>query len=74
MLAYLAAAGRRKFTLCLCYLGCCTMLDYIAITGAGSIDLSSMAGLASLNTGLATGLGVIVWGNIQEHRAKNGNQ
>jgi hypothetical protein len=72
MLDYLTRGGRRKFSLGVIYLGCCAALSAYGIHEAEPLDLGNMAGLAALNTSLATGLGVIVWGNAQEHRAKNG--
>ena len=63
--------GGRKFFLGLVYLGCCVLLDFTAIRTAGAtMSLGEMSGLAALNASLATGLGVVVWGNVQA--AKNG--
>jgi len=61
------AEGQRKFLMCMAYLGCCTVLDFKAMDA--SMD---WAGLASLNASLATGLGVIVWGNVKSHQSSNG--
>ena len=65
--------GQRKFWMCMAYLGCCAALDMTAIVSAGdTLSLAEMGGLASLNASLATGLGVIVWGNVESHRANGG--
>ena len=65
--------GQRKFWMCMAYLACCLVLDGMAIQSASdTLSLAEMGGLASLNASMATGLGVIVWGNVQSHRA-NGN-
>lgn len=62
--------GGRKFTLGLIYLlGCFGVATGAILTGATGWDA---VGLASLPMAIATGLGVIVWGNVQEHRANNG--
>jgi len=73
MLAYLTEHGRRKYTLGLAYLIVCMILNIIALTGGASMDLQSLGGMAALNTSMATGLGVVVYGNVKEHQAKNGN-
>ncbi len=74
MIQYLTPKqGSRKYTLGVIYLGCCTALDWFAIGQVGTFTLANLAGLASLNGSLATGLAVIVWGNVQEHRAAKGN-
>jgi hypothetical protein len=62
--------GGRKLALGLIYLIGCFVIAILAVTrGASGWDA---LGIASLPTSIATGLGVIVWGNVQEHRAKNG--
>lgn len=64
------AIGGRKFTLGLLYLlGCFTVSAISVSKGVVGWDA---AGVASLFASAATGLGVIVWGNVQEHRANNG--
>ena len=64
--------GKRKFTLGLIYLiGCFAIAIAAAVTGKTGWDA---VGLASLPAAISSGLGVIVWGNVQEHRAANGSQ
>ena len=66
--------GMRKVFLGVFYMVACTGMDTLCIMNMqGAISLNSLSGLAALNTSLATGLGVIVWGNVQSHRAANGN-
>jgi len=63
--------GSRKFALGLVYLIGSYGLAFAAIlTGASGWDA---AALASFPVSIATGLGAIVWGNAQEHRARNGH-
>ena len=62
--------GGRKFTLGLIYmLGCFSISIVAVLHGATGWDA---AGVASLFVSTATGLGVVVWGNVQEHRTRNG--
>lgn len=56
--------GSRKFVLGLVYIFACSLLSGYAISKG-----YDWAGIASLNASIATGLGVIVWGNVQTHRA-----
>lgn len=49
------------------YLGTLYMLGVFSLAWKPGMD---MIGLAALATGAATGLGVIIWGNAQEWRAK----
>lgn len=63
--------GYRKMLLGTLYLiGCFVMCIMAVWSGNSGWDA---AGIAALPTSVATGLGVIIWGNVQEHRAKNGN-
>jgi len=65
--------GLRKWWLGMFYLTCCFILDMTAISSVeGSMSLAEMGGLASLNASMATGLGVVIWGNVQGARAANG--
>jgi len=59
--------GYRKMLMCFAYLGVCLVLDMQALTTG-----ADWAGIASLNGSLATGLGVVIWGNVREASAKNG--
>ena len=69
--AAVASIGGRKFALGLIYLaGTFAISGFSVWKGVTGWDA---AGVASLFASAATGLGVIVWGNVQEHRAKNGN-
>jgi len=65
------ADGNRKFVLGVLYgiggFGC------ILATVLKGSDAGVIAAVAAACLSLATGLGVIVWGNVQEHRAKNGS-
>ena len=65
-----AAIGGRKFALGLVYLILCGTVSILAVSNG--VTGWDAAGVASLFTSAATGLGVIVWGNVQEHRSKNG--
>lgn len=60
--------GYRKFTLGLLYIA-----GGIVLTGMAIVmqpEIVSSVGIAYVS--LATGLGVIVWGNIAEHKAASG--
>ena len=64
------AIGGRKFVLGVLYvLGvfACVMTALLQDAGPGVI--SSVAGVA---VSASTGIGVVVYGNIQEHKARNG--
>lgn len=62
--------GGRKFALGLFYLlGCFGISAGALWSGHTGWDA---VGLASLPVAIASGLGVIVWGNVKEHEAKNG--
>ncbi len=65
--------GNRKMIMCWTYMGCTTCLCHSAIVRMSEFGMDQMSGLASLCIGMATGLGVVVWGNVQSHRAANGN-
>lgn len=63
--------GNRKYRLGQLYLvGCFGMGIIAALKGQVGWDA---LGLAAIPTSIAAGLGVIIWGNVQEHRAKNGH-
>ena len=62
--------GNRKFTLGVLFMACGFSCIIAAIL-KGS-DAGVIAAVAGACLSLATGLGVIVWGNVQEHRASNG--
>jgi len=52
------------------YLVGCFGVSFAAVfTGASGWEA---AGIAALPVSIASGLGVIVWGNVKEHQAKNG--
>ena len=59
--------GQRKLLLGAGYLAGCFTVGGIAVYH-GTVDLY---GLAALCISWATGLGVVIWGNVQEHRARN---
>ena len=64
--------GSRKFTIGMTYviLGfTCVGVALIKEAGAGVI-----ASVAGASISLATGIGVIVWGNVATHKAKNGQK
>lgn len=64
------AIGGRKFALGLLYTGLSFALCAYAIhTGQRG---SELLGVAALPTSIATGILAVVWGNVQEHKAKNG--
>ena len=65
--------GNRKMLMCGAYLGCTTFLCHSAISRMSEFGMDQMSGLASLCLGMATGLGVVVWGNVQSARA-NGSK
>ena len=69
--AAVASIGGRKFALGILYLVFVSSISYMAVSSG--VTGWDAAGVASLFASAATGLGVIVWGNVQEHRAKNGN-
>lgn len=58
--------GIRKLVLGLAYLGVVGFLGYIEITKHTPADLTGMGMLAG---GLAAGMGTVMWGNAQEHKA-----
>jgi len=66
----IAAIGGRKFTLGLVYLLLCGAVSILAVNNG--VTGWDAAGVASLFASAATGLGVVVYGNVMEHRAKNG--
>jgi len=60
--------GRRrwqKFTLGVLYLAASTWLADRGIRAG-----ADMTGMALVFAGMATGVGAVVWGNVQEHRAE----
>lgn len=65
-------SGWRKFGLGAFYLVGNFGLAGLAIWTGNDQATALVAAVAGFATGLATGLGVIVWGNVQEHRARNG--
>jgi len=66
-----AGIGGRKMVLGMIYLlggiGC------IVLSLLRDADAGVIAAVAGAFVSFATGLGVVVWGNVQEHRAKNGD-
>ena len=58
----------RKLTLGLAFLACATFIVYVGI-GAGS----DLLGLSTVIGAIAAGVFGLIWGNVQEHAAKNGN-
>ena len=66
-----APEGQRKYRLGLLYLvgsfGLAITAVYKGVAGWDAVAL------ASIPTSVATGLGVVVWGNSKEHAAKNGH-
>lgn len=66
--------GNRKVLMCAAYLGCTTFLCHSAIVRMTEFGMDQMSGLASLCVGMATGLGVIVWGNVKSHQANGGSK
>ena len=71
-LDYLTRAGRRKFVLGLTFMGVCTFLAWTLISKIQpGTDLTALGiCFGGMFGGLSAGVGVIVWGNVQEHRAK----
>ncbi len=66
----MSAAGNRKFLLGALYvIGAIGCIESAILTEAGAGVIAAVAGAA---VSVSTGLGVIVWGNVQEHIAKNG--
>lgn len=61
--------GNRKMLMCAAYLGCTTWLCYSAISRMDQFGMDQMSGLASLCIGMATGLGVVIWGNVKVAQA-----
>ena len=61
--------GNRKMLMWASYLGCCTFLIWKAVE-FGAADFT---GLGVMCGGLASGLAAVVYGNIKEHQAANGN-
>ena len=63
--------GGRKMALGVLYLlggiGC------IGLALWKDADAGVIASVAGAFVSLSTGLGVVVWGNVQEHRSKNGH-
>lgn len=57
--------GYRKLLLGLAYIVCVTALGLVAMFR--SVDLVSVAALAA---SMATGVGVVVWGNVQVAKAE----
>ena len=61
--------GGRKFALGMTYVvGCCVLIGMAIWTREAAI----VASVAGACVSLAPGVGVIVWGNVQEHKTKNG--
>ena len=67
----LSVIGGRKFALGFAYLagafGC------IGLAVWTESDAGVIAAVAGSCISVSTGLAVVVWGNVQEHRASNGN-
>lgn len=61
--------GHRKLLMCAGYLGCTTGLCQSAISSMTEFGMDQFSGLAALTMGMATGLGVVVYGNVKEHQA-----
>ena len=58
--------GGRKNVLGYLFLACCTVLAYqMQLT-----DAHDYLGLATVFGAMAAGVGTLVWGNVQEHKAK----
>jgi hypothetical protein len=62
--------GGRKFTLGMTYL--IGGLGLLTLALYWQKDAATIAALASAYVAMAPGLGVIVWGNVQAERARNG--
>jgi hypothetical protein len=62
--------GHRKFILGMTYLVGVFSVSVVAVYG--ELTGWDAAGISSLFASAATGLGVIVWGNAQEHKHTNG--
>ena len=71
-LGYLTAAGRRKFVLGLVFMGVCTFLALTLINKLGAdADLTALGVcFGGMFGGISLGVASIVWGNVQEHRAR----
>ena len=57
----------RKLLLGFAYLIVCGILGYLQITKAGSPFDGT--GLGVMFTGLATGVGAVIYGNVKEHQS-----
>jgi len=62
--------GGRKNLLGYLFIACCTFLTYQMQGREGVLDY---LGLATVFGAMAAGVGTLVWGNVQEHKAKNGH-
>ena len=60
--------GKRKFILGMTYvIGCCVLIALAIYSGDAAIVASAAAACVSL----APGVGIIIWGNVHEHKANN---
>jgi len=57
----------QKFSLGVLYLAASTALGWKGLAAG-----ADPTGLGILLTGLATGVGVVVWGNVQQHKSEGG--
>jgi len=64
----MSVIGGRKFTLGLLYI----ILGFATILTAVFEAPEHIAAVAAGCVSLAPGVGAIIWGNVQEHRTKNG--
>ena len=62
--------GNRKFLLGAGYLA--GGLTLIGMCVHKDMDAGQIAAVASALVALSPGIGAIIWGNVQEHRASNG--
>lgn len=66
--------GKRKLVMVLAYVAACTAVTLISVKAATADTLAAvLASSAGWCGGLATGIGLGMWGNAQEHRAKGAN-
>lgn len=62
--------GYRKFTLGLVYMAGMFAIGILVVLRHSG----DLMGVGAMATGVATGVGVVCWGNAQEWKAKNGQQ
>ncbi len=77
MVAFATTVGNRKIALGWGYLFGVFCLYITVVVGylmAGKpLDAPMALALGSMGIAPATGVGMVVWGNVQEHRCKNGH-